>query len=34
VDPGGSIPDWLYNMVITDTPIKVIKNVKVKSHAQ
>jgi hypothetical protein len=34
VDPGGSIPDWLYNMVITDTPIKVIRNVKEKSHAQ
>jgi hypothetical protein len=34
VDPGGSIPDWLYNMVITETPIKVIRNVKEKAHAQ
>jgi hypothetical protein len=28
VDPGGSIPAWLYNMVITETPMKVIKSVK------
>jgi hypothetical protein len=28
VDPGGSIPAWLYNMVITETPWKVIKSVK------
>jgi hypothetical protein len=28
VDPGGSVPDWLYNMVITDTPLKVMRGVK------
>lgn len=28
VDPGGSIPAWLYNMVITETPLKVINSVK------
>ncbi len=28
VDPGGSVPDWIYNMVITETPIKVIRGVK------
>jgi len=27
-DPGGYIPDWLYNMVITNTPINVIKKVR------
>jgi hypothetical protein len=32
VDPGGSIPAWLYNMVITETPMKVIKSVK--SHTE
>jgi hypothetical protein len=26
-DPAGSIPAWLYNMVITETPWKVIKSV-------
>ena len=30
VDPGGIVPSWLYNMVITDTPIKVIKKVKAR----
>ena len=28
VDPGGNVPDWLYNMVITDTPLKVMRGVK------
>ena len=28
VDPGGSVPDWIYNMVITETPLKVIRGVK------
>ena len=28
VDPGGSVPDWLYNMVITETPLKVIRNLR------
>jgi hypothetical protein len=30
VDPGGSVPDWLYNMVITDTPLKVMRGVKAR----
>jgi hypothetical protein len=28
VDPAGNVPSWLYNMVITETPLKVIKEVK------
>jgi len=28
VDPGGNVPDWLYNMVITETPLKIIRGVK------
>lgn len=28
VDPAGSIPDWLSNMLIIDSPIKVISGVK------
>lgn len=28
VDPGGSVPSWLYNMVITDTPLRVLSGVK------
>jgi hypothetical protein len=28
VDPGGSVPDWLYNMVITDSPLKVIRGIR------
>ena len=28
VDPGGNVPYWLYNMVITDTPLKVIREVR------
>lgn len=27
-DPAGYIPSWLYNMVITDTPINVIRKVR------
>ena len=30
-DPGGNIPSWLYNMVITETPLKVITNLKTHS---
>ncbi len=30
VDPGGIVPSWIYNMIITETPLKVIKNVKVR----
>lgn len=25
VDPAGSVPAWIYNMVITETPLKVMK---------
>jgi hypothetical protein len=28
VDPGGSIPDWICNMVIVDSPIKAITELK------
>lgn len=28
VDPAGSVPDWIYNMVITDTPLKIMGGVK------
>lgn len=28
VNPGGSVPDWVYNMVITDTPLKIIRGIK------
>lgn len=28
IDPGGSIPAWLSNMVITDTPLKVMTSLK------
>jgi hypothetical protein len=29
-DPGGIIPSWLYNMVITDTPLNLMLKVKEK----
>jgi hypothetical protein len=28
VNPGGSVPDWVYNMVITDTPLKIFRGIK------
>jgi len=28
VDPGGNVPAWLYNMVIVDTPLKVMRGIK------
>lgn len=28
VDPAGSIPDWISNMVIVDSPMKIINDVK------
>jgi hypothetical protein len=28
VDPAGSVPDWIYNMVITETPLKIIRGIK------
>ena len=30
VDPAGNVPSWLYNMVITDTPLKVMRGVKLR----
>jgi len=30
VDPAGSVPDWIYNMVITDTPLKIIRGIKLR----
>ena len=28
VDPAGSIPDWISNMIIVDSPLKIINGVK------
>jgi hypothetical protein len=28
IDPAGSIPDWISNMLITDSPLKVINGIK------
>jgi len=28
VDPGGIVPSWLFNMVIVDTPLKVMRGIK------
>lgn len=28
VDPAGIVPDWIYNMVITDTPLKIMRGIK------
>jgi hypothetical protein len=28
VDPGGNVPAWLINMVITETPLKVIRSLR------
>ena len=28
VDPGGIVPAWLYNMIITDTPLNLMREVK------
>jgi len=28
VDPAGAVPDWIYNMVITGTPLKIIRGIK------
>jgi hypothetical protein len=30
LDPGGNVPTWLINMVITDTPLKVMRGIKEK----
>ncbi|MEI6889909.1 MAG: hypothetical protein ACOYM0_08205 [Bacteroidales bacterium] len=34
VDPGGSVPAWLYNLVIVETPLKVIEGIKQKAEAK
>ncbi len=34
VDPAGSVPDWIYNMVITDTPYKVMLGAKKQLEAE
>lgn len=31
VNPGGSIPAWLYNMVITEAPLKMLSSLREKS---
>jgi hypothetical protein len=31
IDPSGNIPAWLYNMVITDIPLRLISTIKTKS---
>jgi hypothetical protein len=28
VDPAGSIPDWIVNMILVDSPLKVIQNIR------
>lgn len=30
IDPGGIVPAWLYNMVIVETPLKVMEGIKNK----
>ena len=30
LDPGGNIPSWLYNMVITETPLKMLNSLRGK----
>ncbi len=30
VDPAGSVPDWIYNFVITETPLKIMRGIKEK----
>ena len=28
IDPGGNVPAWLYNMVITETPLRAIRSLR------
>jgi hypothetical protein len=28
VDPGGNIPAWVYNMLVTDMPLKTISSLR------
>ncbi len=30
VDPAGNVPNWIYNMVITDTPLKIMRGIKAR----
>jgi|WetSurMetagenome_2_1015567.scaffolds.fasta_scaffold144437_3 hypothetical protein len=30
VDPGGNVPAWLANMVITDTPLKMLRDIRAR----
>jgi len=30
VDPAGSIPDWILNMIIVDSPIKAMSELKLR----
>ncbi len=34
VDPGGNVPSWLYNMVITESPLKVMRGVRQRVEVQ
>ena len=31
VDPNGNVPYWLYNMVVTETPLKVLQNLRTRA---
>jgi hypothetical protein len=31
VDPNGNVPYWLYNMTVTDTPLKVLQNLRARA---
>jgi hypothetical protein len=33
VDPAGNIPSWLYNMIITESPLKVMREVRKRVEA-
>jgi hypothetical protein len=28
IDPAGSIPVWLYNMIVIDTPLKLMREIQ------
>jgi hypothetical protein len=30
VDPGGNVPAWLANMVLTDTPLKMLRDIRTR----
>jgi hypothetical protein len=31
VDPNGNVPYWLYNLVVTETPLKVLQNLRARA---